>query len=75
MYSRLGTDFHIRSVSEMLRVCMEVRIFPVLNLNAEKSEVLDDVVLYFKHDFAVSIEPVDYEFQKGGNRMLVIARK
>ncbi|WP_028980416.1 hypothetical protein [Sporocytophaga myxococcoides] len=75
LYSQLGLDFHIESISEMLRICKEVRIFPILNLNAVKSEVLDGIVDYFKTNFIVDIESVDYEFQKGGNQMLKIKRK
>ena len=74
LYSQLGLDFHIKSISEMLRVCKEIRIFPILNLNAVKSEVFDGIIDYFKLDFTISIEPVDYEFQKGGNQMLLIKR-
>jgi len=75
LYSQLGLDFHIESISEMLRICKEIRIFPILNLNAVKSEVLDGIVDYFKSDFIIDIESVDYEFQKGGNQMLRIKRK
>lgn len=58
----------------MLRICKEIRIFPVLNLNAVKSEVLDGIIDYFQTDFVISLEIVDYEFQKGGNQMLKIKR-
>jgi hypothetical protein len=75
LYSKLGLDFHIKSIAEMLRICKEVRIFPILNLNAEKSEVLKGIMDEFKADFKLSIEPVDYEFQKGGNEMLRIQQK
>ena len=75
LYSQLGVDFHIQSISEMLRICKEVRIFPLLNLDAKQSEVLEPVIEYFKSDFEVEIKPVDYEFQKGGNEMLLIKRK
>ena len=34
LYSQLGLDFHLKSISEMLRICKEIRIFPILNLNA-----------------------------------------
>src|SRR5690554_6558516 len=43
LYAQLGMDFHIKSITEMLRICKEIRIFPVLNLNAVKSEVLEGV--------------------------------
>ncbi len=72
LYSNLGLEFHLKSISEMLRICKEVRIFPLLNLNANKSEVLDGIIDEFDKNFRVSIEPVLYEFQKGGNKMLRI---
>ncbi|MCG1037646.1 hypothetical protein [Polaribacter sargassicola] len=72
LYPKLGFDFHIKSINEMLRLCKEVRIFPILNLNAEKSEMLDDVISHFKNKHLVNIEKVKYEFQKGGNEMLTI---
>jgi hypothetical protein len=75
LYSQLGLDFHIQSITEMLRISKEIRIFPILNLNAVKSEVLDDIINHFNSDFVVSIESSDYEFQKDGNQMLVIKRK
>lgn len=75
LYSQLGLDFHIKSITEMLRISKEIRIFPILNLNASKSEVLDDIIAHFKTDFDVKIETSDYEFQKNGNQMLVIKRK
>lgn len=75
LYSNLGLSFHINAISEMLRICKEVRIFPLLNLNAEKSEVLNGVIAVFEKDYQLSIEPVDYEFQKGGNKMLSIQWK
>jgi hypothetical protein len=75
LYSQLGLDFHIQSISEMLRICKEIRIFPILNLNATKSEVLDAIIAHFNSDFIVTIESSDYEFQKNGNEMLVIKRK
>ena len=75
LYSKLGLDFHIKSIIEMLRICKEVRIFPLVNLNAVKSEVLEGIIEEFEKDFKLSIKPVEYEFQKGGNEMLRIQRK
>ena len=74
LYPKLGIDFHIKSISEMLRLCKEIRIFPILNLNAEKSEMLNDVIKHFENKHLVEIEKVKYEFQKGGNEMLKIKR-
>jgi hypothetical protein len=75
LYSQLGLDFHIKSITEMLRICKEIRIFPILNLNAMKSEVLDDIINHFNDDFFVNMESSDYEFQKGGDKMMVIKNK
>lgn len=75
LYSQIGLDFHIKSISEMLRICKEIRIFPILNLNAVKSEVLVGIIDYFQSDFMISIDSVDYEFQKGGNQMMIIKHK
>ena len=75
LYSQLGVDFHIQSIAEMLRVCKEVRIFPLLNLDARKSEVLEPIMEHFQYGFEVEIKIVDYEFQKGGNEILIIRRK
>jgi hypothetical protein len=72
LYSQLELDFHIESINEMLRICKEIRIFPTLNLNSEKSEVLDSIIEHFKSDYEVNIISVDYEFQKNGNQMLQI---
>jgi hypothetical protein len=74
LYSQLGLSFHIASMTEMLRICKEIRIFPILNLNAVKSELLEDLITYFERDYHVAIEKVDYEFQKNGTEMLKVKR-
>lgn len=75
LYDNLGIEFHINSITEMLRICKEVRIFPLLNLNSEKSNVLDDIISFFESNYTISIEKVAYEFQKGGNKMMRIYPK
>jgi len=69
-------DFHLRSIRELLRVATETRIFPLLNLVGERSEHLDPVIETITAEgFRTEIRKVDYEFQRGGNEMLVIDRK
>ncbi len=75
LYSQLGFDFHIASITEMLRVSKEIRIFPLLNLDAKDSDLLADIIEFFCSDFVVNIQKVNYEFQKNGNKMLTIKRK
>jgi len=66
-------QFHYDAILEMLRVSQEVRIFPLLTLMLEKSPYLDRIVADFTSlGYATSIVKVEYEFQKGGNQMLVI---
>ncbi len=72
LYTQLGLDFHLRSITEMLRVAKEIRIFPIINLNGQKSEFLEQVISHFSVNHTVKIKEVEYEFQKGGNEMLII---
>ena len=58
----------------MLRICKEVRIFPIVDLDAIKSELITNVINYFKKNHVVEIEKTDYLFQKGDNKLLVIKK-
>lgn len=73
LYSdHLNGQFHTDAISEMLRVANEVRIFPLLDMNGIPSPYLDKVVNQFNH-YRLEIRTVDYEFQLGGDQMLLIA--
>jgi hypothetical protein len=74
LYSaQLDYQFHLDGILEMLRVSPEVRIFPLLNLDLERSPHLDPIIQNLTaRGYVTTIEKVDYEFQKGGNEMLVI---
>ena len=64
-------QFHIRAVEELCRVAQEVRIFPLVELGGAPSRHLRAVTEALgARGRAVTIEPVSYEFQKGGNTML-----
>lgn len=70
LYSdNLDLGFHRAAISEMLRVGREVRIFPVLDVNARPSRHLAAVMAEWPRSELVT---VDYEFQIGGNQMLVV---
>lgn len=75
LYSKLGLEFHIKAIDEMIRICKEVRIFPILDLDAKESEILKPIIENYKKNYSISIEDTTYEFQKGGNQMLVIKHK
>jgi SAM-dependent methyltransferase len=64
-------QFHIQALRELCRVAQEVRIFPLLELSGAPSRHLPQVMNALEAGgCTVKIEPVNYEFQKGGNQML-----
>lgn len=77
LYSeQLSIHFHIESIKEMLRVSFETRIFPLLNLKNQLSPYLETVCDFFNnHGYNAEIIPVAYEFQRGADKMLKIARR
>jgi len=67
--------FHLRAVRELLRVAEEVRIFPLQELGAVESRHLRAVLMAMQRfGFRAECRPVEYEFQRGANQMLVISR-
>ena len=61
-------DFHLSSINELLRVCSEIRIFPLLQLDCQPSPYVESVIQECdRQGYQVQIQPVAYEFQKGGN--------
>ena len=61
--------FHVAAIREMLRVAREVRIFPLLDVNAQESRYLDGILESFQN-FKPELHKVNYEFQRGGDKML-----
>ncbi len=74
LYSEhLSEAFHVASIRELCRVAGEVRVFPLLELGARTSRHLQAVVARLAAEgYAVTIVPVPYEFQRGGNHMLKV---
>jgi hypothetical protein len=74
LYSdQLSVTFHCRAIVEMLRVAREVRIFPLLTLDGRLSPYLEAVTAFLAaHGFWACRRRVPYEFQRGGNEMLVV---
>jgi len=72
---QLSADFHCRAVLEMCRVANEVRVFPLLDQSGEPSPHVDPVCRCLRErGLRLAVQPVDYEFQRGGNEMLRIWR-
>jgi Methyltransferase domain len=76
LYSEhLSEEFHVRSIQELCRVAREVRIFPLLTLSHEPSPHVIPVRARLQQaGWSSEIVRVNYEFQKGGNKMLRIFR-
>ncbi|PQO45208.1 SAM-dependent methyltransferase [Blastopirellula marina] len=73
LYPSLGRAFHVESVVNLLRVASEVRIFPLLQLDRQRSPFVEEVigeVTSLGH--VAEVVRVPYEFQKGADEMLVI---
>ncbi len=74
LYSdHLSLALHQQAVREMLRVAAEVRIFPLVTLDGRRSPYVATILAECQQaGYHVAIEPVTYEFQRGGHEMLRI---
>jgi hypothetical protein len=74
LYSdHLDLQFHIDTVTDLCRICGEVRIFPLLKLGAKPSPHVEPLMDHFRLEGCdVDHIRVPYEFQRGGNAMLRI---
>ncbi|MBF0458440.1 MAG: hypothetical protein HQK99_11160 [Nitrospirae bacterium] len=72
---RLDYEFHRETIRECLRITSkEIRIFPIVNLKGELSPYIEKILT--DEAFAnctKTVQTVDYEFIRNGNRMLVIS--
>lgn len=74
---RLNYQFHLESISEMLRVTSkEIRIYPIVRLQGEgeKSSFVEWISEDVTNEGDVEIVEVDYRFRKGGNEMMKISK-
>jgi hypothetical protein len=77
MYAdRLDYDFHISTITELLRASKkEIRLFPLVDLEGKRYRHLDEIRQYL-HDKGYTTEEtkVPYEFQRNANSMLKIIK-
>ena len=67
----LTLDFHHAALAAMGRVAREVRVFPLLTYNADRSPYVQPVLARLRAaGWQAMVERVPYEFQRGGNEML-----
>jgi hypothetical protein len=70
---RLDLAFHLAAVRAMLRVAGEVRVFPLLDLDGRPSPHVAPVCAALEADgWEVAVTRVPYEFQRGGDHMMVM---
>lgn len=76
LYSeQLSDQFHLDSIRSMIQVAEEVRIFPLLELGSKPSRHIESIATALTEvGNQVTIEDVEYEFQRGGNQMMRIQR-
>lgn len=78
MYAdRLDEAFHVAAACELARLARrEVRIFPLISdSDTDTSQLLVAIrEAVSARSFTTVVRPSPYEFQKGGNEMLIIAR-
>jgi SAM-dependent methyltransferase len=74
LYSeQFDVEFHIQAILDMGRIAAEVRIFPLLELGSKPSRHVAAAQQGLEqHGATVDIRPVPYEFQRGGNEMMVV---
>lgn len=74
MYTSLGYDFHIQSINEMLRICKEIRITPIVDLDGNYTDLTERIIEHYKKIYHVKIVKTSYEFLKNENQMLYIRK-
>jgi hypothetical protein len=73
---RLDQDFHFHALVELYRVSRrEVRVFPLLDQGGHSREEMTGhlMALLRRQGIEAKISTVPYEFQRGGNQMLVLS--
>ena len=75
-YSRhLSAAFHLDAIREMARVAAEVRVFPILDAGGERSPHIAPLIAALREErLAVELRKVPYEFQVGGDEMMIARR-
>lgn len=53
---------------------LEIRIFPIVDLDANKTDLIKNVIDHFQKDYKVEIVKTEYEFQKGDHQLLIIKK-
>ncbi len=77
LYSdRLDLNFHIQSLTDLLEVANEIRVFPLQGNLQNSPKYIIPVINHFKNlGFLAGVKRVNYHFTKGANKVLIIKKK
>jgi hypothetical protein len=72
----LSLEFHLDAIRELCRVAAEARIFPLIGqFGTERSAHVSEILSRLGAEgYECKIKRVPYEFQKGGNEMMIVRR-
>ena len=72
---KFDADFHVTALAELARVAGEVRVFPLADLEGQRSAHLAAVTRRLQRlGLTVAELPVDFEFQRGARSLLRVRR-
>ena len=69
---RLDREFHRKALEEFTRVGSDVRVYPIVRENGELADYARELINNGMRGIDVDVVEVDYEFRRGGNRMLIL---
>jgi hypothetical protein len=76
LYSaELSLELHLASLREMLRVGREVRVFPFLDMDGQRSAHLDACIRELSTIAQVELRPVPFAFRPGDSTMLRLVER
>ena len=76
LYSaELESELHVESLRELLRVAREVRVFPLVDIEGDRSRHLAPVLAALRGEARVECVPVPFEFRRGSTEMLQLRRR
>lgn len=75
LYDSLEVEFYLQSILELLRVAKEIRIFPLVQLDGNRSPFVHEILAKVTRPcYSSKVMQVPYEFQRGANEMLRMCR-
>lgn len=75
LYPKLGVNFHLQALEEMLRICHEIRIFPTVDKTGKHTGLTDRLISHFCDDYKITLQKTACHYMNGANEMLVISKK